>query len=152
MLSRRYVFWPTRAEVMRLTPRAVRARVLSPDAAFDGGALPFAHLSADVRDLLASLLAREPEARPTALQALQHPWFAAQLPPDVPVAGPPPSLAHVLAHRSMANCATCTLTACPLSGRAGEGEGGAAPSPFDRVVDDASAVEVGGAAAPEVDG
>ena len=65
---------------------------------------------------------------------------------------PPPSLAHVLAHRSMANCATCTLTACPLSGRAGEGEGGAAPSPFDRVVDDASAVEVGGAAAPEVDG
>lgn len=150
MLSRRYVYWPTRAEVMKLTPRAVRARVLSADAAFDGGAPPFPDLSADVRDLLASLLARAPADRPTAVAALQHAWFAAQLPPDVPVDGPPPSLAHVLAHKSMSNCAACTLTVCPLSGG---GEGGRAPSPFARVVDDASAAEVGGVVAPpDVDG
>lgn len=145
-LARRYVYWATRHEVEKLTPRQVRARVLSADAVFDGTQPPFGQASVEARDLLASLLHRDPAARPTALEALTHPWFAAALPRDAaPPPAAPPALERVLAHKSMAPCAVCTLTECPLAGHG-------PPGALSRVVDDASAAEVGGAAAPGVDG
>lgn len=137
VLARRYVYWRTLKEVAKLTPRQVRARVLNEDSVFDGSAPPFSQASVEVRDLLVSLLSRDPEARPTAAAALTHPWFAATLPHDAaPPADAPPGLESVLAHRAMAPCAVCTLSECPLAGHG-------PPTALTRVVDDASAGEVG---------
>lgn len=38
------------------------------------------HFSAAVRSLIGQLLRRQPHERPTAQQALQHPWFAGEGP------------------------------------------------------------------------
>ena len=137
LLARRYVYWPTLREVVKLSPRQVRARVLNEDSVFDGSAPPLSQASVEVRDLLASLLSRDADARPTAAAALTHPWFAATLPRDAaPPLDAPPGLESVLAHRAMAPCAVCTLSECPLAGHG-------PPTPLTRVVDDASAGEVG---------
>ena len=85
LLSGRYPYFETLEEVLKLAPRAVRARALGGEAAwaFDGGREPFrSHCSASCRDLLASLLDRDEELRPSALEALGHPWFREQLPPE----------------------------------------------------------------------
>ena len=71
LLARRYPRWDTEAEVHRLNPRAVRARVLAGGPAFDPAAQPFPRLSAELRDLLGRMLANEPQDRPTAVEALQ---------------------------------------------------------------------------------
>ena len=130
-VSGHYPFWHSADEVMALTPRQVRARVLDEGAAFDGASLGRGGASAELSDLLASLLARDPDARPTAQDALSHPWFRAVLPGDRP--GGERGVEGVLAHRSMAACEVCDLSRCPLAGAA---------SPLARVVDDASAAEV----------
>lgn len=137
MLSLKYLFWPTREEVLALTPRAVRGRVLAPDTAFDGAQLP-ASASASVHALLGALLARDAADRPTAVTALSHPWFQLHVPEDAIAApGAPADLRSILAHKSAEPCAACTLTACALAGHG-------PPTPLTRVVDDGSAGEVGG--------
>lgn len=86
LLSGRYPYFSTFEEVLKLTPRAVRARALAGEESwkFDGSTQqPFASsCSASCRDLLSSLLDRDERRRPTALEALGHPWFAEQLPPE----------------------------------------------------------------------
>ena len=82
LLTRRYPWWPTQAEVLSLTPRGVRATVLHPElGTFRPAADPdCARLSRECVAFLAACLSRDPAARPTALAALAHPWFAAALP------------------------------------------------------------------------
>lgn len=86
LLSGRYPYFETLEEVLKLSPRAVRARALGGEEAwkFDGsGTEPFkSFCSPACRDLLASLLDRDEELRPSALEALGHPWFREQLPPE----------------------------------------------------------------------
>lgn len=86
LLSGRYPYFATFEEVLKLTPRAVRARALAGEESwkFDGATQqPFAsRCSALCRDLLSSLLDRDEGRRPSALEALGHPWFAEQLPPE----------------------------------------------------------------------
>ena len=85
LLAGRYPYFETLEEVLKLSPRAVRARALDGDGAwkFDGSTEPFASwCSPSCRDLLASLLDRDEELRPSALEALGHPWFQEQLPPE----------------------------------------------------------------------
>ena len=83
LLTRRYPWWDTLAEVFQLTPRAVRATVLNPATATFNPAHPaLAALSPACRDFLGACLARDPAGRPSAVAALAHPWFAAALPPD----------------------------------------------------------------------
>jgi len=85
LLSDRYPYFETLEEVLKLSPRAVRARALGGEEAwgFDGSKEPFASwCSPSCRDLLSSLLDREEELRPTAFEALGHSWFREQLPPE----------------------------------------------------------------------
>ena len=86
LLSGRYPYFETLEEVLKLSPRAVRARALGGEGVwkFDGaGTEPFrSRCSSSCRDLLASLLDRDEELRPSALEALGHPWFREQLPPE----------------------------------------------------------------------
>jgi serine/threonine protein kinase len=84
LLTRRYPWWPTLAEVLTLSPRSVRAAVLNPAVSdfYSVAAPALGHVSEECVDFIASCLAREPGDRPTAVAALAHPWFAAALPPD----------------------------------------------------------------------
>jgi hypothetical protein len=77
LLTRRYPWWPTLAEVLTLTPRAVRGAVLNPCVAdFASAAAPaLGHVSAECVGFIAACLARAPGDRPTAVAALAHPWF-----------------------------------------------------------------------------
>ena len=82
LLTRRYPWWPTLAEVLSLTPRAVRAVVLNPGTGTFNPADPgLAPLSPECVAFLSACLARDPAARPSAVAALAHPWFAAASPP-----------------------------------------------------------------------
>lgn len=77
LLTGRYPFWEAqRAELEhRLPAYQVMLAVCSAPISFSGPELRA--VSREARQLLAALLERNPAARPTSQQALEHPWFAA---------------------------------------------------------------------------
>lgn len=88
----RLPFWPTLHEAALAGREQVQRAVLEAPVRFDGD--PWAAMSPGAAHLLRWMLRRDPALRPTAAQALAHPWLQLQAPPAAAAAaGSPPEAA-----------------------------------------------------------